>query len=79
MARKTLMEAKLAGEQARRLAGERGAKNEPISFAPVVVTGLGRTPAVVLRVGEVEIDVLDPRAVDPAWLARVIEATKRGA
>ena len=78
MARKTLMEAKLAGERARRLAGDRSTENEPISFAPVVVTGLGRKPALVLRLGELEIEVLDPQSVDPAWLARVIEATKRG-
>lgn len=81
MARKTLMEAKLAGERARRqLSGQGDTKNEPISFAPVVVTGVGRKPAVVLRTGQFEIDVLDPQAVDPVWLARVLEAAaKRGA
>jgi hypothetical protein len=75
VARKTLMEAKLAGERARRLAAEPSPKLEPISFAPVVVTGLNRKPVLVLRTGEIEIDVLDPRAIDPVWLARVIEAT----
>ncbi len=51
---------------------------EQLSFAPVVVTGLGRAPAVVLRVGELEIDIHEPLKVEPAWLAQVLAATKRG-
>ena len=51
---------------------------EELSFAPVVVTGLGQTPAVVLRSGALEIDVLDPRAVEPTWLAQLLAAMKGG-
>jgi transposase-like protein len=47
-----------------------------LSFAPVVVTGLGRTPAMLVRVGELELEIIEPQRVDPAWLAGVIAATK---
>jgi transposase-like protein len=49
---------------------------ESLSFAPVVVTGLGRAPAVVVRVGELEVEVHDPQKVDPSWVARMIAATR---
>lgn len=49
---------------------------EQLSFAPVVVTGLGRTPAVIVRAGEVEVEVLDPQRVEPTWLAQVLAVTK---
>ncbi len=52
--------------------------DEPLSFAPVVITGLGRTPALVLRLGEFEIDVLDPQKVEPRWLAQLIAAAQGG-
>jgi transposase-like protein len=47
-----------------------------LSFAPVVVTGLGRAPAMLVRVGELELEIIEPQRVDPAWLAQVIAATK---
>lgn len=49
---------------------------EQLSFAPVVVTGLGQTPAVILRFAGLELEVIEPRRVEPAWLAQVIAATK---
>ena len=49
---------------------------EQLSFAPVVVTGLGRTPAVVVRLGEFEVEVIEPSDVDPAWIARLLAAMK---
>ena len=46
---------------------------EEIEFAPVVVTGgRGRESAVTVRVGEVDIDVVDPTSVAPDWVARVV-------
>lgn len=52
-------------------------QTEHLSFAPVVVTGLGRTPAVVVRIGELEVEVHEPQKVDPSWLAQMIAATRR--
>jgi transposase-like protein len=49
-----------------------------MSFAPVVVTGLGRTPALILRRGELEIEVVEPQEVEPAWLAQLLVAAERG-
>jgi len=45
----------------------------------VVVTGLGQTPAVILRVGELEVAVVDPHKVEPTWLAQLLSAMKGGA
>lgn len=61
-----------------RLSGEVQSEDPPdqLSFAPVVVTGLGRTPAVVIRLGELEVEVLEPHGVDPTWLAQVLAAAK---
>jgi transposase-like protein len=50
---------------------------ETLSFAPVVVTGLGRAPAVIVRVGELEVEVHEPQNVDPSWLAEMIAAMGR--
>jgi transposase-like protein len=50
---------------------------ESLSFAPVVVTGLDRTPAVVVRVGELEVEVHDPQKVDPSWITQLIAAARR--
>lgn len=50
-------------------------KAESISFAPVVVTGLGRVPAAVIRQGSIEIEVLDTSKVEASWLASVLHAT----
>jgi transposase-like protein len=47
---------------------------ESLSFAPVVVTGLGRAPAAVVRQGALEIDILDPSKVEASWLASVLRA-----
>jgi hypothetical protein len=44
----------------------------------VVVTGLGRSPTLVVRLGELEIDVLDPGNVEPRWLAQLIAAAQGG-
>jgi transposase-like protein len=49
---------------------------EQLSFAPVVVTGLRQTPAMIVRLGELELELITPHEVDPAWLAQVIAATK---
>ena len=49
---------------------------EQLSFAPVMVTGLGQTPAVIVRLGELEFEIITPPEVDPAWLAEVITALK---
>ena len=49
---------------------------DELSFAPVVVTGLGQTKAVVLRLGELEIEVVEPQKVEPIWLAQVLAAAK---
>ena len=51
-------------------------KTESISFAPVVVTGLGRDPAAVIRQGSIEIEILDTNKVEASWLASVLRATK---
>lgn len=47
-----------------------------LAFAPVVVTGLARPSALLVRFGEVELEIIEPQRVDPAWLARVIAASK---
>ena len=49
---------------------------ETLTFAPVVVTGLGPAPALTVRLGALELDVFTPSTVDPVWLAQIIEATK---
>lgn len=58
------------------LVREEPADLEQLSFAPVVVTGLGRTPAVIVRAGEVEVEVFDPQRVESTWLAQVLAVTK---
>ena len=58
--------------------GRDEAMPEQISFAPVVVTGLGRTPAVVIRIGELEIELFEPQKVEPTWLAQVLAVAKGG-
>lgn len=47
---------------------------EPLSFAPVVVTGLGRSAVVVVRVGDIEVEVIDPSKVEPRWIVELAEA-----
>ena len=60
-----------------RLAGAVGEERaETVTFAPVVVTGLGQAPALTVRLGALELDVFTPSTVDPVWLAQIIEATK---
>lgn len=58
---------------------QRGDEREQLSFAPVVVTGLAGTPAVIVRIGEVELAVVDPQRVEPTWLAQVLAAMKESA
>jgi transposase-like protein len=60
------------------LANEDREALEQLSFKPVVVTGLGRSPTLVVRLGELEIDVLDPQKVEPRWLAQLIAAAQGG-
>jgi transposase-like protein len=60
------------------LANEEAEAVEQLSFAPVVVTGLGRSPTLVIRLGELEIDVVDPQKVEPRWLAQLIAAAQGG-
>ena len=45
-----------------------------MSFAPVVVTGLGRSPALTVRLGALELDVHAPSEVEPSWLAQLCAA-----
>ena len=45
-----------------------------LSFAPVVVTGLGRGPALTVRLGALELDVHEPSKVEPTWLAQICVA-----
>jgi transposase-like protein len=49
-----------------------------VALAPVVVTGeLGRSGAVLVRVGLVEIEVREPDEVDASWLAALVHAMGR--
>ena len=47
-----------------------------VEFAPVVVTGLGRTPAVVVRAGQVEVEILEPAKVEALWLGELLDAVR---
>lgn len=58
---------------------QRDGELEQLSFAPVVVTGLGQRPAVIVRIGELEIEVVEPHKVEPTWLAQLLAAVKGGA
>ena len=60
------------------LADEQGEHDEPLSFAPVVVTGLAPKPALIVRQGALELEVLDPAALEPDWLASLLRATREG-
>ena len=52
---------------------------EQLSFAPVVVTGVGReSPAMLLRLGALELEVVEPSRVDPTWLARLLTSLEEG-
>lgn len=46
-------------------------KLDEIAFAPVVLKN-ERAAAVVIRVADAEVDVLDPAAVDPTWLGQLV-------
>ena len=48
-----------------------------LSFAPVVVTGLGRKPALAIRVGALELEVFEPAEIEPSWLGRVCAAAMK--
>lgn len=43
-----------------------------LSFAPVLVKGVGAAPAAVVRVGDVEIEVHDPGRVAGSWIAGLV-------
>jgi hypothetical protein len=58
--------------------GQHDGEHEQLSFAPVVVTGLARTPAVIMRIGEFELEVIDPQSVEPTWLAQLLAAMTGG-
>ena len=45
-----------------------------LSFAPVVVTGIGQRPAVTVRLGALEVDVFEPEQLEPSWLAKLCAA-----
>jgi hypothetical protein len=52
---------------------------EQLSFAPVVVTGLGQqSPAMRLRLGELELEVIEPSRIEPTWLARLLVSFEEG-
>ena len=53
---------------------ELGDTQPVLSFAPVVVTGLGRRPALTVRLSALELDVHEPSKVEPAWLAQICVA-----
>jgi hypothetical protein len=54
---------------------ERLGDDEPeLTFAPVVVTGLGQRPAVTVRVGALELDVYEPEQLEPSWVAKLCAA-----
>lgn len=53
---------------------QRSTQAESISFAPVVVTGLGRSPVAVVRRGTLEIEIHEPNEVDTSWLASLLRA-----
>ena len=42
----------------------------------VVVTGLGRAPAVVVRAGQVEVEIMEPTKVAPRWLGELLDAAQ---
>jgi transposase-like protein len=46
-------------------------REHDIEFAPVVVTN-ARESAVLVRVGELEVEVTDPSNVPPEWIASVL-------
>jgi hypothetical protein len=52
------------------ISGENRADRNDIDFKPVKVTG-GRN-IVTVRVGEVDIEIADPAAVSPKWIATVV-------
>lgn len=47
---------------------------EPMTFVPVTVTRSSREIVVVVRIGSVQVDVVDPSAVEPGWLAALLDA-----
>jgi transposase-like protein len=49
-----------------------------LSFAPVIVKGVGTAPAAVVRVGAVEVEVHDPKRVSGAWIAELAREVERG-
>ena len=54
-------------------------KLEQLSFAPVVVTGLGQqSPAMRVRIGELELEVVEPSRIEPTWLARLLASLEEG-
>jgi transposase-like protein len=56
--------------------GGRANPSPDIEFAPVVVTGIGGA-AVVVRVGEIGIEVGDPSRVTVEWIAALVDAMRR--
>lgn len=57
-----------------RLGSSRPVALNHVSFAPLVVTGVGRSPVVLARVGEVEVEIIDPARVDARWAGALLEA-----
>lgn len=43
-----------------------------LTFAPVVVRGVGAAPAAVVRVGGLEVEVHDPERVSVRWIAGLV-------
>lgn len=65
----------------KRLAREaEAAETTPVEFAPAVITGARRSPVVVAVGGDgVRLEVGDPGAVHPGWLAELATALRSGA
>ena len=56
--------------------GVRRDEVQDVEFMPVLVTDRRSTAAVRVRLGDVEVEVADPRAVDPTWLAATVSLLK---
>lgn len=65
-----------------RLAGKEAVETATVALAPAVVTGLAathRSPVVVsIAPDEVRVEIEDPAAVHPAWVAELASALRRG-
>lgn len=52
--------------------------SEDLEFKQVLLTGTCTTPAAMVRVGRVEIEIHDPSRVDGAWISQLASALGAG-